>query len=124
MLKTAKSFAIMLGSCALGLVPTSATGQFNNPPTVGNNSFSIKACAEKTIDLTSNDSDPEGNYPLRVTSVGQTSLGVFDIVSDSSVIFYASGTAGGDTVSYTVEDSLGASATGLINFGVFARVCP
>ena len=119
-----RSMGLLVGSAALALLPSNAAGQFNNPPTVGNNSFSILACAEKTINLTSNDSDPEGNYPLTVTSVDQTYLGVFDIVSASSVIFYAGGTAGGDTISYTVQDSLGASASGLINIGVFARVCP
>lgn len=124
MRNTPKTIAILLGSAALALTTSSAAGQFNNPPTVGNNSFSALACQEKTINLTSNDSDPEGNYPLTVTSVGQTSLGAFDIISNSSVIFYASDTAGGETVSYTVEDSLGASATGQISIGVFARVCP
>jgi hypothetical protein len=121
---TMKSIAILTGSAALALLPSNAAGQFNNPPTVGNNSISLYECQEKLLNLTNNDSDPEGNYPLRVTSVGQSSVAYFDIVSDSSVMVYAGDAAGGDTVSYTVEDSLGASATGLISIGVFSRTCP
>ncbi|MET1112016.1 MAG: Ig-like domain-containing protein [Allosphingosinicella sp.] len=118
---TAKTIAILLGSAGLALLPSNAAGQFNNPPTVGNNSFSVRICQEKVIDLTSNDSDPEGNYPLTVTSVGTTALGSFYISSASSVTFYAADRTGGDTVPYTVEDSLGASASGQISIGVFAR---
>lgn len=120
---TAKTIAILLGSAALALLPSNAAGQFNNPPTVGNNSFSVWSCQEKTVNLTSNDSDPEGNYPLTVTAVDPSSLGWIDITSASSVTFYAADTSGGETLSYTVEDSLGASATGLISIGVIGRQC-
>lgn len=116
-----KTIAILMGSAALALLPSNAAGQFNNPPSAGNDGLSVRICQEKTINLTLNDTDPEGNYPLTVTSIGQTALGVFDIVSASSATFYASDMRGGDTVSYTVEDSLGASSTGLISVGVFAR---
>lgn len=120
----AKMIAILLGSAGLALLPSNAAGQFNNPPTVGNNSFSALACQTKTVNLTSNDTDPEGNYPLTVTAVDQSYLGYVEIASASSITFYATDMTGGDTINYTVEDSLGASATGLINIGVFPRVCP
>lgn len=119
-----KTIAILLGSAALALLPSNAAGQFNNPPTVGNNSFSALACQEKTVNLTSNDTDPEGNYPLTVTAVDQSYLGYIEIVSASSITFYGTDMSGGDTISYTVEDSLGASANGQISIGVTARVCP
>lgn len=122
--RSVKSIAILMGSAALALLPSNAAGQFNNPPTVGNNSFSAWACQTKTVNLTSNDTDPEGNYPLTVTAVDQSYLGAIDIVSASSITFYGTDMTGGDTVTYTVEDSLGASATGLINIGVMPRVCP
>jgi hypothetical protein len=118
---TPKTNAILLGSAALALLPSNAAGQFNNPPTVYNDSTSLRICQDKIVNLTANDSDPEGNYPLTVTSVGQSYLVHIAIVSASSVEIYASQTTGGDTVSYTVEDSLGASSTGLLNIGVVAR---
>lgn len=118
---TPKTIAILLGSAALALLPSNAAGQFNNPPTVYNDSTSLRICQDKIVNLTANDSDPEGNYPLTVTSVGQSSLVHIAIVSASSVEIYASQVTGGDTVSYTVEDSLGASSSGLLNIGVVAR---
>jgi hypothetical protein len=120
---TGKTIAILFCSGALALTTSNAAGQFNNPPTVGNNSFSLWSCQEKTVNLTSNDSDPEGNYPLTVTAVDPSSLGYIEISSASSVTYYAADTAGGETLSYTVQDSLGASATGLISIGVIGRQC-
>jgi len=124
MTRTARTIAILLGSAALALLPSSATGQFNNPPTPGNDSISLKSCQEKVLDLTANDTDPEGNYPLTVTSVGQSDVANFDIISASSIMVYASDKAGGGTVPYTVQDSLGATSTGLISIGVIGRICP
>ena len=121
MLTTPKTIVILLGSGALALLPSNAAGQFNNPPTVYNDSTSLRICQDKVVNLTANDSDPEGNYPLTVTSVGQSSLVYISIVSASSVEIYASQVTGGDTVSYTVEDSLGASSTGQLSIGVVAR---
>lgn len=114
----------LLSSAALALLPSNAAGQFNNPPTAYPESFSAYACQQLTINLTSNDTDPEGNYPLTVTWVDQSNHGGFQIVSASSVIFRANDREGGQTVSYTVQDSLGASSTGLINFYVFGAYCP
>ncbi len=116
-----KTIALLLTSAALALLPSNAAGQFNNPPTAGNDSTSLRICQEKIINLTGNDTDPEGNYPLTITSVDPSYLVYISIVSASSVEIYASQVTGGDTVSYTVQDSLGASSTGLISIGVFAR---
>lgn len=124
MRRLTRTIAILWGCGALALLPSGATAQFNNPPTPGNDSISLKACQEKLLNLTANDTDPEGNYPLTVTSVGQIANAYIEIVSASSVMIYANDMPGGGTVEYTVQDSLGATATGLISIGVFARVCP
>jgi|GEM_PF-4643026 len=121
---SAKTIAILLGSAALALLPSNAAGQFNNPPTAGTDSITIWACDSRTVNLTSNDTDPEGNYPLTLTSVEDTPVGNIYITSASSVGFIAYDTADSDTVSYTVEDSLGASSIGQINITVKARNCP
>jgi hypothetical protein len=122
-----KTIAILLGSAALALLPSNAAGQFNNPPTAGTDSITIRACDSRTVNLTSNDTDPEGNYPLTVTSVEDTPVGNIFITSASSVGFIAYDAAYGDEadiVSYTVEDSLGASAIGHIYISVTTRTCP
>jgi Bacterial Ig domain len=116
--------AIIFGSAALALAPSSAGSQYNNPPVANPNSLSIYVCQSVTINLTSNDTDPEGNYPLTVTAVGYSPYANTYIASASSVTFEGH-TPGGHTLSYTVEDSLGASSTGLISLGVFSggRYC-
>jgi hypothetical protein len=118
-----KTIAILLGSAALSLAPSGAVGQYNNPPVANPNSLSIYVCQEVTINLTSNDTDPEGNYPLTVTAVDSSPYASVWISSASSVTFEGT-MAGGGTLSYTVEDSLGASSTGLISLGVFNRKTP
>jgi hypothetical protein len=121
---SAKTIAILMGSATLALLPSNAAGQFNNPPTPGTDSVTIWACDSRYINLTNNDTDPEGNYPLTLTWVEDTPVGTITIVSASSVGFIAYEDANFDTVSYTVQDSLGASATGQINITVKARTCP
>lgn len=118
-----KTLAILLGSAALALAPSSAISQSNQPPVANPNSLSIYVCQEVTINLTANDTDPEGNYPLTVTAVDSSPYASVWISSASSVTFEGH-TAGGGTLTYTVEDSLGASSTGLISLGVFNRKTP
>lgn len=118
-----KTIAIFLGSVALALAPSSAISQSNNPPVANPNSLSIYVCQEVTINLTGNDTDPEGNYPLTVTAVDTSPYASVWIASASSVTFEGH-TPGGGTLTYTVQDSLGASSTGLISLGVFARKTP
>jgi Bacterial cadherin-like domain len=119
-----KSISILLGSAALALLPSNAAGQFNNPPTTYPESFSADACQVLTFDVTSNDSDPEGNYPLTLTWVDHSQHGGFYIASPSSVTFRASDREGGGNVYYYVQDSLGATSAGVINYYVFGGSCP
>jgi hypothetical protein len=117
-----KKIAILLGSSALAIAPSSAVAQTNSPPVANPNSLSIYVCQTVTINLTGNDTDPEGNYPLTVTAVDSTPYANVTIVSASSVAFEGV-SPGGQTLTYTVQDSLGASSTGLISLGVFAHSC-
>lgn len=118
-----KTIGTIFGSTALALAPSGAVSQYNNPPVANPNSLSIYVCQEVTVNLTGNDTDPEGHYPLTVTAVDSSPYANVYIASASSVTFEGH-TPGGHTLSYTVEDSLGASSTGLISLGVFARKTP
>jgi hypothetical protein len=118
-----KSVAILLGSAALALAPSGAVSQYNNPPVANPNGLSIYVCQEVTVNLTGNDTDQDGDYPLTVTAVDSSPYASVWISSASSVTFEGH-TPGGHTLSYTVEDSRGASSTGLISLGVFARKTP
>jgi hypothetical protein len=119
-----KKIAVLLGALTLGLVPSSATGQFNNPPTANPNYLEAWVCQDKAINVTANDTDPEGNYPLTVTDVGVSYLGFLSVTSASTITFYASDIPGDDVVEYTVEDSLGASSTGYLYLHSKSRICP
>ncbi|HYW15985.1 MAG TPA: Ig-like domain-containing protein [Allosphingosinicella sp.] len=120
---TVKKLAILMGSAALTLAPSSAVSQFNNPPVANPNSTSIYVCQTVTVNVTANDTDPEGNYPLTVTAVDSSPYANVWISSASSITFEGV-TPGGHTLNYTVQDSLGASSTGLFSLGVFARNRP
>jgi hypothetical protein len=120
---TVKSVAILMGSAALALLPSSAAGQFNNPPTANPNYLEVWVCQDKAINVTANDTDPEGNYPLTVTNVGVSYLGFLSVTSASTITFYASDIPGTDVVEYTVEDSLGASSNGYLYLYSKSRLC-
>jgi hypothetical protein len=119
-----KTIVILLGSAALALAPSSATGQFNNPPTANADALEVWVCQDKAIDVVANDTDPEGNYPLTVTSVGVSYLGFLSVTSASKITFYASDIPGNDVVAYTVQDSLGATSTGYLYLFSKSRLCP
>lgn len=89
----------------------------NNPPVTVADTLTVPRCQIRTKDVTANDSDPEGHVPLVVLSAvnADPSLGSASVASASSVSYEAYGTAtGSDTVTYTVRDSLGATATGTL----------
>lgn len=95
----------------------------NNPPvTVADTLYNIPKCAIRTKIVTANDSDPEGNVPLVLLSVvnTNTSLGTPSVLNASTVQYDTdiSGATGSDTVTYTVRDSLGATATGTLSVTV------
>lgn len=95
----------------------------NNPPvTVADTLSNIPKCAFRDKDVTFNDSDPEGNVPLVLLSVVNTnaSLGTPSVLNASTVRYQAeaTGATGSDTVTYTVRDSLGATATGTLSVTV------
>ena len=103
------------GSAAPTPTPTpTPTPAPNNPPTTVNDTVSGACDTVKTVNLTVNDSDPEGNTPLTLVSVVKQS-GVqvtASVVSASSVSVNFGPTAGTAIFQYTVKDSLNASSTG------------
>jgi hypothetical protein len=67
------------------------------------------------VNVTANDTDPEGHYPLTVTSVVQTSgLGYVLSFSGGIIEVALGGQFDTSTYTYTVQDSLGASSTGTL----------
>ena len=88
----------------------------NNPPVTQNDSATLFCDMILTVNLTANDSDPEGNFPLTVTNVVYTSGSPASVssFSASSATIDAGPIDGITTFTYTVQDSLGASSTGTL----------
>lgn len=80
-------------------------------------------CAVKNVNVTANDTDPEGNYPLSVVSAVGNGGMIATVVSGSTIEIEAPGTTGAKTVTYTVADSLGATATGTVTVTVSGGSC-
>ena len=93
----------------------------NQPPVTVADAFSVPRCAIRTRNMASKISDPEGNVPLVLLSVvnSNSSLGSSSLVGGTlSISYEAYATVGSDTVTYTVRDSLGATATGTLTVNI------
>jgi len=102
--------------------PTPTPTPSNNPPIPVSDSATVDCNSTGNVDLTSNDSDPEGNYPLNLVSVGSAFGLVTDRVSSTTASFSPI-RAGTYTIEYTVEDSLGATAIGIVTIVVPTTGC-
>jgi hypothetical protein len=122
-----KTNAILLGCAALALAPSGAAGQFNNPPVPTNDTATTGSCTILTRNVVANDSDPDGDYPLTLTSVGYWGdRGFAYAMNGTYIVFEAGGTTGTAAISYTVSDSRGATATGTFTVTVTRSnyLCP
>lgn len=87
----------------------------NMSPVANANSVSVLCTATTTINVTANDTDPEGNLPLIVQSTTVTSGTASVAVGSASSLQVTGGTfAGTSQAIYPVADSLGATAVGSV----------
>ena len=86
-------------------------------------SLSVPRCPTGTKNVLANDSDPEGHYPLSLVSVTQGNKGAATIISSTTIQFDAGFATGGSALTYTVQDSLGATSTGTLNITVTSGTC-
>lgn len=95
----------------------------NTPPTA-NDDLGACACSSATgalIDVLANDSDLD-NHALSVTSVTQPGFGTATLNADNTVTYVPNaGYIGADSFTYTVEDGLGGSATGIARVDVLSN---
>ena len=121
--ESAETFSMSLssptGGATLG-TPNSATATINDndgnqPPTAVNDTGSQQKCTTQIYNVTANDTDPEGNYPLVVTSV--TGSG-FSVYSSSEIEFTSTQSTGAKVGTYTVRDSLNATSTATLTVTV------
>ena len=94
----------------------------NQPPIAVNDSLNVPACGTATKNVIANDSDPDNNLPLTLVSVSSASQGTATVIS-STTVRYNSDTTSGETLTYTVRDSLGATDTGNLFIGIAGGFC-
>lgn len=99
-------------SSGIGTINDNDVG--NKPPVTVNDTGSTKVCNAVWVNVVANDTDPEGNYPLTVTAVSTNGLGASRVSDASTVQFNAGSRTGSAALTYTVQDSLGASSTGTL----------
>jgi hypothetical protein len=93
-----------------------------NLPPVANadNVGSMLQCAFRTVNVTSNDTDPENNIPLAVTGAIDGANIFASIIAGNATSIQVESTAvsGIQTVQYIVADSLGATSVGTVTVNV------
>lgn len=95
----------------------------NQPPVAnGDLGGTMAKCSFKTVNVTGNDTDPEGSYPLEVVSVFSNQIGI-TIANTTSIQFESGSSTGGKSATYTVKDSLGATSTGTVSITVSGGTC-
>jgi Bacterial Ig domain len=80
--------------------------------------MTVGVCLIGTVNVVANGTDPEGNYPLVVTGAIGATLGTAAVSGSTSIRFNAFGGTGGEFLTYTVRDSLGAISTELLAVNV------
>lgn len=94
-------------------------GPANSPPVAGNDSARIAQYAARNLNLTANDSDPDGDA-LTIMSVTQPSNAFVSIISANEVQIFAE-IVGFDAFQYTISDGKGGLATGIVSVNVWRR---
>lgn len=106
------------------LADCSGSSSGNQPPVTAPDSLTVRSCgAIGHVNVTANDTDPEGNYPLALVSVTSGARGHASVYNSSTIEYIAGPRSGNDVVTYTVKDSLGASSTGRVNVTITAGIC-
>ena len=87
----------------------------NNPPITVSDTLQMPCSATVTVNLTSNDSDPDGDTPLALQSIDGGGLGFAQVISNSSVEVTSSNEKmDHEPFEYVVSDSLGLTSTGIL----------
>jgi hypothetical protein len=105
----------LTSTSSLTPTPTATPSPGNSPPMTGPDGLSAFDCTGTFfVNLTANNTDPEGNYPLVVTNISRNRGAAVATIVSSSAVQVDLGGIDLDVTGfvYTVRDSLGATSTG------------
>ena len=96
----------------------------NSPPVPGAvPTQNIIRCTARSVNVTSGATDPENNLPITVIAANGSSGRGVATVALNAVQYEAFVTTGTDIVTYTLSDSLGATANGTFYVNITAGTC-
>ena len=95
----------------------SIAGPVNRPPVAGNDGLATPANSAGTVDVTSNDSDPDGDS-FSVTSFTQGAHGTVGFTGGTASSTPATDYVGSDSFPYTVTDANGGTGTATVHVTV------
>jgi len=93
--------------------PPPPSGPVANP-----DSGTVGKCGTVFVNVIANDTDPGGHTPLTLTGVSGATRGTASVASSTLVEFDSSGILGTTTFSYTMQNSIGQTATGSITITI------
>ena len=106
------------GTSAPATVTITVATPPNRPPVANSDTLTLACNTSATVNLTANDTDPEGNVPLSLVSIGSGFDVYGNVVSGSSASITAGAYFGNYVLNYTVADSLGATSIGSLSVNV------
>jgi hypothetical protein len=83
----------------------------------------MQKCSVKTVVVTSNDTDPDGDYPLTLISASGSGDMIAYVTSSNAITIESGETSGAKSIVYSISDSRGATASGNVGVTVSNGVC-
>jgi YD repeat-containing protein len=120
-----RSFSMGISSPSAGGAITTASatatiaGTAGNAPVANSDSAIASVCAVTYINVTANDTDPNGGYPLTVVSITAPGTGTASIYNASTIRYQISYNGPGSTsLSYTVRNTAGYTSTAVVQIDI------
>ena len=116
-----ETFSVILSGATGGATIIDATGvgtivdndSSNQPPVTVTDYGATELCGEGVfVNVLANDSDPDGNVPITVTSIISATNGT--ATASSPYVWFFPTVPGTATIVYRIQDSLGATANGTL----------
>lgn len=104
--------------------PVAGAPPANQPPTTAGDIGTATNCTASYHFPILNDSDPDGDNPLRLVAVSAGTIGSASVYDAATVRYVTSATSGTDILSYTVADGRGAASIGTLTLTITRRPCP